>query len=475
MSNSRQGRPSWLGLAVISTLAVLSSAYLLLNPVAKPEGATMWMAARLHHDIYVPEVEAWNKTHDLKINLSLLGIQAIEQRMLSTFLSRTTGADLLEIERRPAARAFAGPVEAVGFIDLTDRLKKEGLLDKINARSFIPWSTRGHIFGLPHDVHPVMLGYRADIVEAAGIDVSQIHTWDDFVRVLRPLMYNADGSKRTDRYLLNLWETHQDTLEMLTLQAGGGTVGEDGVPILDNPANARVLAQAIAWAHGPEQISADAPYFDAGGNKLLLDGYVLASFVPDWMCNIWRKEIPGLGGKVKLMPLPAWEPGGCRTSAWGGSMLGISRDAKNPDQLWEFAKYLYLSREGAHKLFQQGDIISPVKEFWSDPIYDAPDDYFRGQPRGRAYINLAPEVPPRYNSPFSALALVRLQAAASQLAAYAKTHQPATRESLLPEAQRLLKIAQEDVMRHVRRNRFFSPDDASGSAAESPHSEAPNQ
>lgn len=462
MKASRQGRPSWLGLGVIAALAVVSSVVMLASPVRARPGASMWMAARLHHDIYVPEVEEWNKTHALKVNISLLGIQAIEQRMLSSFLSRTPSADLLEIERRVAARAFAGPVEAVGFVDLTERLKKEGLLEKINARSFVPWTSRGHIFGLPHDVHPVMLGYRADIVEAAGIDVSKIETWDDFVRVLHPLMMNADGSKRTDRYLLNLWETHQDALEMLVLQAGGGIVGEDGVPMLDSPINARVLAQTVAWGHGPDRVAGDAPYFSASGNKLLLDGYVLASFVPDWMCNIWRKEIPGLSGKVKLMPLPAWDAGGCRTSAWGGSMLGISRDAKNQDQLWEFAKYLYLSRAGAHRLFEEGDIISPVKEFWSDPIYDAPDTYFRGQPRGRAYINLAPQVPPRYNSPFSGLALVRLQAAASQLAAYADSHPPATRESLLPEAQRVLNQAQEEVMRHVRRNRFFSPEETPG-------------
>lgn len=465
MNRSRQGRPSWLGLGVISALAVVSGLIMLGNPVREKPGAKMWMFARLHHDIYEPALKEWNARSNLKVNISLLGLQAIEQRMLSSFLSHTASADLLEIERRVAARAFAGPVEAVGFVDLTERLKKEGLLDKINARSFTPWSSRGRIFGLPHDVHPVMLGYRADIVEAAGIDVSKIETWDDFVRVLGPLMENPDGTRRKDRYLLNLWETHQDALEMLVLQAGGGIVGEDGVPILDSPINARVLAQTVAWGHGPDRIAGDAPYFSASGNKLLLDGYVLASFVPDWMCNIWRKEIPDLGGKVKLMPLPAWDAGGCRTSAWGGSMLGISADAKNQDELWEFAKHLYLSRELAHKLFQEGDIISPVKEFWNDPIYDAPDTYFGGQPRGRAYINLAPEVPPRYNSPFSGLALVRLQAAASQLAAYADSHQPATRESLLPEAQRLLNQAQEDVMRHVRRNRFFAPDETAGAGA----------
>ncbi len=451
-------RSLWVGPWVVGILACVSTALVLLYPQTRPQGASMWTFARLHYEIYVPAVKDWNETNKLHVNLSLLGIQAIEQRMLSAFLSGTPSAELLEVERRTAARAFAGPVEAVGFLDLTDRIKQEGLLERINAPSFTPWSSRGHIFGLPHDVHPVMLGYRADIVEAAGIDVSQIETWDDFVRVLSPLMRAPDGSKRTDRYLLNLWETHMDVLEVLVLQAGGGVIDEAGVPSLDNPVNARVLAQAVAWGHGPNRIAADAPYFNASGNSLLLDGFVIASFVPDWMCNIWRKEIPQLSGKVKLMPLPAWEHGGRRTSVWGGTMLGIARDAPNPDELWAFAKHLYLSPELSRRLFQEGDIISPVREFWKDPIYDAPDAFFQGQPRGRMYVSLADQVPPRYNSAFSTIAIARLQSAASQLAAIADRKGNATPENLLPDAQRLLAQAQKDVMTSVRRNRFFTED-----------------
>ncbi|MDX2131833.1 MAG: extracellular solute-binding protein [Planctomycetota bacterium] len=451
-------RPAWLGFAAICAIAVVSSVMMLARREAPPAGASMWLFARLHRDIYVPAVEDWNRTREPTVRMSLLGVQAMEQRTLSSFLSGTRSAELMEVERRIAARAFAGPVESVGFLDLTDRLREEGLLEAINASSFTPWTSRGRIFGLPHDVHPVMLGYRADIVEAAGIDVSTIETWDDFVRTLRPLMYDAGGAKRTDRYLLNLWETHQDVLEMLLLQAGGGIIDERGLPMLDAPVNARVLARAVSWGHGPDRIAADAPYFSAAGNRLLLDGYVLASFVPDWMCNIWRKEIPELGGKVKLMPLPAWEKGGRRTSAWGGTMLGISRDAPNPEECWAFAKHLYLSPELSRRLYTEGDIITPVKAFWSDPVFDEPDAYFGGQARGRAYINLAPQTPPRYNSPFSALALDRLRSAATQLAAYADAHPPATPESLEPEAARLLKAMQADIMRHVRRNRFFAED-----------------
>ncbi|HEX2838706.1 MAG TPA: extracellular solute-binding protein [Phycisphaerales bacterium] len=454
---STEGAPRWIGPIVMTGVAIASAVLAMAFPAESREGSRMWVAARLHHEIYVPAVEEWNQAHPLQVHMTLLGTQAVEQRMLSAFMARTPTAELVEVERRPAARAFAGPIDSVGFLDLTERLRADGLLETINGPSFTPWTSRGRIFGIPHDVHPVMLGYRADIVEAAGIDVSQIETWDDFARVLGPLMLKPDGTKRDDRFLLNMWDAgaHIDVMEVLTLQAGGGLVDERGVPTLDHPANARVLAHTMSWAFGPDRIAADAPYFTASGNKLLVDGFVLASFVPDWMCNIWRKEIPQLSGKVKLMPLPAWERGGRRTSVWGGTMLGISRDAKNPDELWEFAKHLYISPERARDLFVQGDIISPVRAFWTDPVYDQLDPYFCNQARGRLYVNLAGEVPQRYNSPFSALALLRMQACMTKLAAYARTSGDGTAERLLPEARRLLKEAQSDIMRHVKRNRFF--------------------
>jgi arabinosaccharide transport system substrate-binding protein len=260
-----------------------------------------------------------------------------------------------------------------------------------------------------------------------------------------------------------MWETHMDTIEVLLLQAGGGAVDADGLPTLNTDINARVMAHVAAWGNGQNPIASDAPYFSASGNRLLLDGFVVASFVPDWMCNIWRNEIPQLAGKVKLMPLPAWEKGGRRTSVWGGSMLGISRDAQNHDQLWEFAKHLYLSPEGSRELFIKGDIITPVKDFWSDPIYDKPDPFFSGQAPGRLFINLAPDVPPRFSSPFGVLAVERLRTVASRLAAYARSQGNATPDSLMPEARRLLEEAQAEVMEHARRNRFITPrDEAQG-------------
>lgn len=457
-----------IGPIVLIGLALTTSIAMVLSPVRRIEGMRFWTFARLHHQMYVPQVQAWNQSQRPPVQLSLLSINALEQRMLSAFLAETTVAELIEVERRNAARAFAGPLDSVGFVDLTDRLRAEGLDQAINAASFSPWTSRGRIFGLPHDVHPVMLAYRADIVEAAGIDVSKIETWDDFVRVLRPLMSRRDADGRPRRYLLNLWETHIEVLELLLLQSGGGLFDEFGRPTLDLPVNAEVVAQIVAWCAGPQRIAADAPYFSASGNRLLFDGYVLASFMPDWMCNIWRNEIPQLAGKVKLMPLPAWTRGGRRTSVWGGTMVGISRTAADIDSAWKFAKHLYLSPDLARELYVRGDIVTPVKSLWSDPIFDQPDAYFSGQPKGRLFINLASEVPLRHSSPFGVLAATRFQNVVVELARRTRRGSAADEEARRAQARELLSVAQREITASVRRNVFVAEEAFSHATGGSP-------
>jgi len=452
-------RLAWLGPALIAAIAVLSAAIALVMPAPKRESVTMWTFARMHADLYRPEIEAWNDEQtdsSRRVELSLIGVQAMEQRMMSAFLAGLPSADLIEAERRNAARAFAGPLESVGFLDLTPYVERDGIMNRVNAASFKPWTKDGRIFGLPHDVHPMMLAYRADIVEAAGIDVSKIETWDDFVRVMRPLLFKENGERRTDRYLLNIWETQIDLIEAMLLQGGGGVIDASGVPVIDNEANARVISQIALWTSGAEPIAAEVSFWDATGHQLMRDGFVIATFAPDWMCNYWRKEVPQLSGTMKLMPLPAWDKGGRRTSVWGGTMLGIPRTAKDPEKLWQIAKHLYLSRDLAHKLYERGDIVTPVSEFWQDDIYDKPDPFFMGQPKGRMYINLAPQVPDRFSSPFGAIALARTQSAVSQLCKVARDTKATNIDQLMPKAREFLAAAQEDAMRHVNRNVFFA-------------------
>lgn len=410
--------------------------------------------------MYKPTIAAWNASSTPTVGVQVLGRDPLERRMMSAFMAGAHTCDLIEVERRIASRAFTGPLDAVGFVDLTDRMRSEGTLDEVVSASTSPWTTRGRIFGLPHDVHPVMLGYRADLVEAAGIDVSTIETWDDFARVMSPLMADANHDGVPDRYLLNMWPIsgQRDHLEVLLLQAGGGFFDDAGDVRIDTAINAKVITQIVRWCDGPTRISADAPNFTASGNQIKVEGFVVTSFFPDWMCDVWRNEMPQLAGKMKLMPIPAWEKGGRRTSVWGGTMLGIPKTAvrseKDFEELWAFAKHLYMSDELARVLFKTGGIVTPVKKHWKDPIFDTPNPYFSKQPVGRMYIGLAESVPARTSSPYNTFALDRVQDALTELFEGSRG-KVVSDEAMTARAHELLKRAEERVRAQIDRNVFL--------------------
>jgi len=445
-------------------LSIGAGLFVILDGSTKDSGQlSMWTFAEPHYAIYVPAVKEWNASDHDAVDLHLIGRQVMDRRMLGGFLGSVPTADVIEAERSTASLAFAGPLEAVGFVDLTDRLKAEGLLDVLNPPSLSPWTYGGHVFGIPHDVHPVMLGYRADIVEAAGIDLSTVETWEDLFTALRPLQSKAgeDGTG-VDRYILSLWDSESDMIETMLLQAGGGAFTETGELAIVREVNVEKVAQMVSWMIGPDRVATHVPEFSPTGDRLKVEGHAICYLMPDWMCNVWRRNVPTLTGKVKVMPLPAWEPGGRRTSVWGGSMLGIAKTTKDIDTAWAFAKHLYLSEELALELYRIGDIITPVREHWDNPLFDEPDEYFSGQRKGRLYIDLAPEVPLRAATPYFTQARAAVQNAVSRTRTEAERAGTYDAKSIEPIARRHLELAQREVASLIERNAFHRGNVADG-------------
>lgn len=441
---------------IICALAVISSFVALVWPIPQREGLEFWIFSYSHEVLYEVKVDEWNKEKTPKVNMSLLSNEALQQRMLASFLTETPSADLMEVERNFVPQVFTGPIDDVGFVDLTDRLHEEGLYDQINEPSYGPWSSRGRVFGLPHDVHPMMLAYRADVFEEAGIDIAAVETWDEFTEAVLPLVGDRNGDSIPD-YIIGMWATggFRDQMEALILQAGGALFDENEQMRINTDVNAHVLATLVSWMVGPNRIAVDAPEFSAQGNKMRLDGRVLVALMPDWLCGVWQMDMPGLNGKLKLMPLPAWEPGGRRTSVWGGTMLGVVKTAKDQESAWTFAKHLYLSEELAEGLYRNNYIISPVKSYWGRSFYDEPAEFFSNQAPGRMYIDLAPDVPIRTSSPFNTYAKDRVVNAMFRLKDYALKHEVYDRDGLKAEARRLLAEAEHLVHRQVQENVFL--------------------
>lgn len=444
-----------VGLWVMIVLMGVSSVALFRAANDQSDSVVLWLFSPTHQRLYEPMLKRAGSDIQTPLDISLMSIPAIERKMMSGFFAGLPTADLIEVERVVVGRAFTGPPESIGFLDLTDRLEADGLLSQINPPSFGPWSSGGRIYGLPHDVHPVMLGYRADLVEQAGIDLSAVETWDDYFQAMAPLMADRDDDGQPDRWALAFWPTQLDNVELLMLQGDGRFFDDDGLPVLDSDRNAELLAEIVSWCVGPGRVAVDVEDFTANGHQQRMEGFAIGYLCPDWMCAIWKENLPPeAAGKFKLMPLPAFEPGGRRTSVRGGTMLGIPRDGERIDEAWAYAKLLYTSPQAARDLYTETDIITPVSALWDDPIFDEPDPFFAGQRKGRMFIDLAPDVPARTSSPYNKQAVLLVRDAAVSLRTHAIDNNLSDAESMRDEAKRLLGAAQAQIERVMARNAF---------------------
>ena len=354
--------------------------------------------AKLHADIYLRKLPEFERKYGVKVDVQVTEEVALRTRLLAAFAAGTPVPDLVEIPQ-DAALFLRGPIRDIGFLDITQWVQSEKLEERMVASRFSMWQRKGVLFALPHDVHPVMLAYRADIVEdQLGIDVSRIETWDDFAAMARGIVrYGGNGEKA--RYALEFQNDGGYLLQTLLLQRGVGLFDAAGDVTFDNEVAVDTFAWAVRQLRGPKRIA----YSIGFGPTLwegMQDGLVLFYFAPDWRTRTIEEYAPGLSGKMKLMPLPAWTKGGRRTSTWGATGLAATRGGHNQELAKKLMEFLYVDQTDGGKGSADLHILPPVRSAWSLPIFDTPDPYFRGQPIMRLYARLAGDVPPNFASPF---------------------------------------------------------------------------
>ncbi len=390
--------PFWLTVvAVGSMLAIIITQ--VGRAKARPD-IVLAISSPNHVLAYGKVQKAFAKEHGVDVAIQLVNLRALTTRLQNALLAGTEVPDVAELPFDAMAYFGRGPIDDIGFMDLTERLQTEGYRDRLVAARLSLWSSRSHVFALPHDVHPVMLAYRADLVEALGIDVRDLKTWDDFAAAGRRITADVDGDGAIDRYMVDLISNNTEGFPILLLQRGVDMFDEHGELTFNQPITVDTLIWYLHQCFGKDRIAYDAGWGQPLA-KAMADGFVLFHITPDWRTHVFEMESPRVAGKMKLMPLPAWEPGGRRTSVWGGSGLAVTKRGKDPELAWQFAKQLYFDKNELGSRFLETGIIPALKDAWSLPEFDRPNAYFSGQHLGTLYAELAREVPPLWMNSYT--------------------------------------------------------------------------
>ena len=427
--------------------------------------------AEIHVKPYQKAIAQFNKENNCRVVLQRVQKEVLMSRLQSAMQTGCDVPDVVEILEGTIGYFTRGPLENVGFVDLTERLREDGLLDPKNmVQTRYPlWSSREHIFALPHDVHPTCLCYRVDLIQELGIDVTKLKTWDDFVK---------EGQRITipqKRYMIDMADDSMISLIILLSQRGFDLFDAYGNVSFDRPEVAEVVDWFVHQTSGKDRIA-----FPAGDGQnfyqAMNEGLDLFFFTPDWRTAQFMLDNPRQKGNLALMPMPVWAdengnqlPGTYKTGTWGGTGLAITKHCKNQDLAWKFAKYLYTKTEDLGERFLLTNIVPPIKASWELPEFKKKSDFYKHMFHdpatgelvadfvsiGEMYASQADGTPPRYVTAYTTQAETQLLNVYYDARDYYLKHGD---EGLLERIQKNLEEKAEYVRSLVARNVFLTRD-----------------
>jgi arabinosaccharide transport system substrate-binding protein len=395
-------------------------------------------------------IEQFQRQTGKSVQVDLISQRALDVRLISLFMSSANAAespDLVEIDISSIGKYFRPPVDEVGLLPLNDFLNESAAKDELVQSRLATWSKHGVIFGIPRDVHPVTITYRKDLFDQAGVDLESPLTWSEFQDAC--LRFQAYWSVHgfPDRRAMELYSTQSEELLLMLLQRHVNLVDARDRIHLADPKVAQTVAFYAQLVAGPRKIAADTIPNYAFAYRDLADGSVCAMITPDWRSGYIKQYAPELAGKLRMRALPIFDPGDSPTSTWGGTMMGIPRSAKDPRAAWKLLEFLCFSPEAVAERNRFSSILPPLKDHWSDAIYQADDPFFGNQPVEQLYVSLARQIPIRYVTPFSLTAQAGLTFVLSRAVAYVKRYDNG--DGLPEKCQQWLNAASEEVSQWV--------------------------
>lgn len=419
---------------------------------------TLWVFDEQQQRIYTEGspslIEQFRQQTGKSVRVELVPTRAEDVRLTSMFMSDSRDVpDVVELEIGSVAKYFRPAVRDIGLLPLNDFLARSGWRDRIVNARFAPWSKHGVIFGVPHDVHPVVLAYREDLYREAGIDLAGAKTWPAFAAACLRFQEYWKAHGVPHRHAMELQNSSADHLIPMLLQRHLNPINGRGEIEMTQPKFVDTVAFYAQCIAGPGNISAQAPAAAGGLERDLLEGNICVFMCADWRIDQIKALAPSLAGKMRMMAMPVFEAGDAQTATWGGTMIGIPRRCKDPELSWKLIEFLYFSRPAIEARRRYSSVLPPIKTMWDDPVYQQGDPYFSGQKTGKLLIEMARQLPERYVTPATTMASGYLSKVIGDAAGYVRKH-PGDEAGLRQQCRAWLAEVAKDLQRRLEHGNF---------------------
>lgn len=274
------------------------------------------------------------------------------------------------------------------FTDLTefgaDALRDDFL--EVNWREF---SRGSSVFAIPWDAGPVVMFYRRDLFEAAGLSADDIETWDDWIAAGQTVHEVTGGDVR-----MGIIDSGQDDawFRMIAKQNGClyfDEVGEDVVITITQPGCVAALetikqmadADVLAYGSPTEQ-----------GMQLAGADRLVSLMFGAWFEGFLRSNQPDQAGQWGIMRMPA-SIAESRAANEGGSALGISAASSNKDAAWAFITFMLANVENQAAMLESVGYVPAYLPAQDAPFVSQPQPFWGDQAIWQLVLSTMDEIP----------------------------------------------------------------------------------
>lgn len=256
----------------------------------------------------------------------------------------------------------------------------------------------GRLVALPVDIAPAVMFYRKSIVDAAGVSVENLGSWDEYIEVGKKLTKDRDGDGVVDQFAI----PNASDVAMTPLNGGkGGWFNDEGVPL--EPKDKFISALTVVKDIREAGIDGDLGAWTGPWTQSFSDGTVVTTVNGAWFGGALKTWIaPDTSGDWRVTRLP-----GNTLAALGGTYLSIPENVPDDQKAaaWEVLKYLCTDPNAQLTTFETIDAFPALTTVFNDPIMNEEVEFFGGQKVRQLYAEIASEIPSASVSEYDAAVL----------------------------------------------------------------------
>ncbi|MGB3184285.1 MAG: extracellular solute-binding protein [Ornithinimicrobium sp.] len=193
------------------------------------------------------------------------------------------------------------------------------------------------MYGIPQDVGPLAMYYRADLFDEAGIPVPT--TWEEYSEA-------ATEVRATGAHIGGFQFNSPAWFEGLAWQAGAqwfDSTDEGWVVTMTDEPTLKVADYWTGLVERDEVVQENT--FSPGDWSDLDSGKLWTMIAPPWMSTLLATNAPSSAGDWAVAPIPQWTEGESATGMWGGSDYVVWSTSEYPAQAAQFLLWLETSEE----------------------------------------------------------------------------------------------------------------------------------